>query len=118
MTTTFVAWLTTQMEARGWTQADLARHAKLGRATINRVLTGDRNAGPAVCAGIARAFDMPVEEVYRIAGLLPPDVVLPFERDASIQELLHILRDMDADERRDIADYAAFRFKQRRRQSR
>jgi len=68
----FSEWLNNELKARDWSQADLARAAGLTRSTINGVVTGTRGAGTEFCNAIAHAFKIPPEEVFRIAGLLPP----------------------------------------------
>jgi len=36
-------------------------------------MSGNRNAGPEFCTGVANALELPAEFVFRQAGLLPPD---------------------------------------------
>ena len=71
-TSNFSGWLTTELEERNMSQSELARQAGVTRAAINGVLTGSRNPGNDLCIGIADAFGLPPETVYRKAGLLPP----------------------------------------------
>jgi len=68
----FAAWLEHELKNRDWRPIDLARKSKQYPATINRVLNGERNAGPDTCLAIARALDIPPELIFRLAGLLPP----------------------------------------------
>ncbi len=76
--TLFAEWLTKQMEREHWTQADLARAAELGPATVYRILTeANRRPKPESCLGIAKALRMAPETVYRAAGLLPPKPDFP-----------------------------------------
>jgi transcriptional regulator with XRE-family HTH domain len=69
---TFGNWLETELERRGWTQADLARASNLHRQTINRVIRQTRmRPDDDTLQAIAQALGYPVEEVYRRANRLP-----------------------------------------------
>ena len=84
----FKEWLMKEMDKREWSQADLARYADLNRAVINKLLNGhSATPRPATLEAIARAFKVPVEKVYRVAGLLPE---VP-ENEGVIEEALHHL---------------------------
>lgn len=76
----FVTWLKSELDKRDWTATDLARQAGLGNSTVTRILSGERNAGADVCAKIAEALGERPEEVFRMAGLLPP----PFEEESRL----------------------------------
>lgn len=69
----FGQWLSGEMKKRGWSQADLAKKADVSRATISRVISGTRNVGPDLCLSLAIALKVPAEEIFRIAGILPPE---------------------------------------------
>ena len=104
----FSTWLENQLALRGWRPADLATAAGLPNATITRVLNGDRKAGPEVASAIAAALSLTPEYVFRRAGLLP-EAPAP-DRDPTFTEILEIMRNLPPDERREILDYALFRF--------
>jgi len=68
----FKEWLLQEMAKREWSQADLARHANLNRAVVNKLLNGHSSTPrPSTIAALARAFKLPVEQLYRVTGLLP-----------------------------------------------
>ena len=67
----FTDWIYREMANRGWTQAQLARRAVLSQPTISMVLNRQKEPGQKFCRGIARAFKLPPEEVFRKAGILP-----------------------------------------------
>jgi transcriptional regulator with XRE-family HTH domain len=71
MMETFPDWLERELGVRGWNLSDLARRAEVSDATISRILSGTRNAGPEVCVAIAQALNYAPELVFRRAGLLP-----------------------------------------------
>lgn len=93
-------WLLQEMGKREWSQADLARYAELNRAVINKLLNGRPSTPrPATLEAIARAFKMPVERVYRIAGLLPEVT----ESEEFIEEALHNLNQIKDPKRKTTA---------------
>lgn len=89
---TLTQWLLQQLHGRDWRAADLAHRAGITEATLSRILSGKRKAGPEVCAALADALQVPAEQVFRIAGLLPsvPDAV---EQE---DEALGLFRRLDA----------------------
>jgi transcriptional regulator with XRE-family HTH domain len=85
-------WIVQELEQRSWRAADLAHRAGITEATLSRILSGKRKAGPEVCAALADAFQVPAEQVFRLAGLLPsvPDA------DEQEDEALGLFRRLDA----------------------
>lgn len=68
---TFATWLDKELEKRGWNKSELARRANVGQSSISLIYSEKRNPGVEICLAIAKALDLPPEEVYRAAGLLP-----------------------------------------------
>lgn len=56
---------------KGWTQADLAERAGVTRKTINTVEGSVFTPSTVLALRIARAFDMPVEQIFRLSEELP-----------------------------------------------
>ena len=67
----FIDWLEKQMYARHLNQSELARLSGIPGPTLNRILTGQRNAGPGVLTKLARGLGMPEDAMFRMAGTLP-----------------------------------------------
>lgn len=88
-------WLVTKLVAQGWSRSEAARRGEISPSMLDKVINGHANAGPEFCRGIARAFKLPPEEVFRRAGLLPSEP----EESQSERELLHIFRELPEDER-------------------
>lgn len=82
----FAEWLQREMDKHGWSQSDCARACDLNRAVINKLLNGKCKPQPATLMAIARGLKIPVETVYRAAGLLPPTP----DGDELTQELIFI----------------------------
>ena len=70
----FIIWLDSELSIRGWTDYKLAKTAGFNHSVISRARMGVIPRWEA-CAGIAKAFELPVEIVFRKAGLLPADSV-------------------------------------------
>jgi DNA-binding XRE family transcriptional regulator len=67
---TFIEWLDQQREKYGWTRAKLARMAGVSPTIIYFIAKGKREPGSLLCNGLAKALNLPREEVYRAAGML------------------------------------------------
>lgn len=85
-------WLLRELEDRGWSQSELARRAGIGNATLSRIISGTRDAGPDVARAIAQALGETPEKIYRLAGLLPPPLSpQDAELEAAVQEIAETL---------------------------
>jgi transcriptional regulator with XRE-family HTH domain len=72
MSDAFVGWLNSELELRGWSRSEAARRGGISSSAMDKVLNGHANPGVNFCRGIAAAFGLRLEDVYRLAGLLPP----------------------------------------------
>lgn len=95
----FKNWLLAEMNKRGWSQSDLARSADLNRAVINKLLNGQSMPRPSTLEAIAHAFKIPVENAFRVAGLLPE---IP-ESESLIEEFVHHIRQIQNPQRKATA---------------
>ena len=68
----FSQWLLKELESREWSQVDLSRRSGVSQAQITRVLSGERGVGEKALSAIAHALKLPPEQVFRAAGILPP----------------------------------------------
>ncbi|MBI5950178.1 MAG: helix-turn-helix domain-containing protein [Chloroflexi bacterium] len=109
----FKQWLQAEMNTREWSISDLARYAGVARGSIANVLRGDRDPGASLCEGIAKAFKMPPEVVFRKAGILPPDV----KPDEKRQELVHLFDMMSEENKDDQISYARMRLEKQEREA-
>ena len=73
--TEFSEWLAEEVTTRGWSYRELARRAGLSSGAISQVVTQKNFPGIEFCQGIARAFQIPPERVFRQAGHLPPRII-------------------------------------------
>lgn len=95
----FSEWLQTEMDKRGWSQSDLARYADLNRAVINKLLNGKSHPQPPTLEAISRALKIPMEIIYRAAGLLPSNP----DNDDTIEEAIHVLKSIQSAQRKATA---------------
>lgn len=75
MSDNLINWIEHEINTRGWSIRELARRSELAPTTISDVLGNRTRAGLQFCNGIARAFRVPPERVFREAGLLPPVII-------------------------------------------
>ena len=68
---TFSDWLWDEMAARKWNQVDLADHASLTKQAVNNYLNAGRIPTKEAMAKLASALHLPIETLYRAAGILP-----------------------------------------------
>lgn len=68
----FSSWLNEMATQNGWSGNELARRAGVTGATISNVMNERTAVTYDLCAGIAKALQVPAEDVFRRAGLLPP----------------------------------------------
>jgi transcriptional regulator with XRE-family HTH domain len=85
----FSEWLLLMLENRKWSQADLARAAKVSRSAISEIISGQRQVGKRTATAIAQALRLPPEQVFRAAGILPPE-----KDDPWVDEMSHKLSQM------------------------
>ena len=98
-TSNFPDWLQSEINKRHWSQADLAYSAGISRAVVNKLLNRKTYPQPDTLQAIARAFKIPVETVYRAAGLLPPET----ESETFEAEVVHKLKLIKSPKRRRTA---------------
>lgn len=67
----FPYWIRAQADERGWSLREVAKRAKISTGALNQVLGQGYGAGPSFCISISKAFGIPPEDVFRLAGILP-----------------------------------------------
>jgi transcriptional regulator with XRE-family HTH domain len=92
----FGTWLAEQLQKRDWSMSELARRCGVSHATISRLISGNQNPSPELCREIARALVVPPENVFRKAGLLPPE---PDPNNSQLNEALHLFQQLPKEER-------------------
>jgi transcriptional regulator with XRE-family HTH domain len=101
-------WILKEAEERGWSLREVARRADLSQSGLSHVINGDRNPGPELCLGLAKAFNYPPESVFRKAGLLPPE---PSET-GRLRRLLWMINQLSPERRQLLEEYLTFLLQQ------
>ena len=65
----FSEWLIELLEERGWSRSEAARRGQISPSMFDKVINQYANPGIKFCMGVARAFDIPLQEVLIRAGL-------------------------------------------------
>lgn len=92
----FIVWLNQQLDLRGWSRSEAARRGGVSPSAFDKVIGGFAKPGIRFCRGVARAFDVPLEEVQRLAGILPQSgELLPEVRGWNVR-----LESLSAEDRR------------------
>jgi transcriptional regulator with XRE-family HTH domain len=90
-------------EARGWTQAELARRLGLDQSQVNRLESGkSRNPTQKTLEALARAFELPLPAFMTLLGVggdTPPDAMRDMIIDAEFRELTAIWPRLPAGDR-------------------
>lgn len=89
------------------TQSDLSRKSGLSRAAISALINGTRGPGIESCQKIARALGLPLDEVYRAAGLMPPAP----DKNELIERISHEIDSLPKDEQESIEEYIKLRIR-------
>lgn len=93
-------WLRTELETRRISQTELAFMIGVRPAQVSRIISGERSTTAETLQGIARAFKMPLQQVYRAAGILPPAP----EVNEMIEQILYEIGDLpEADQQEVLA---------------
>lgn len=101
----FSEWLTSQLNKKSWSQSELANKAGLNRQVISTYINRQRNKPDAdVLIAIGKAFGIPPEEVFRAAGLLPPER----KNDSRDNELVYLFKLLPDGEKEQVLDYVRY----------
>lgn len=69
-------------EARGWTQAELAKKCSMGVGSLQHIERDRRGASPRAAKAIADAFEVPVTYLYLLAEDSEDKLLKKFQRVA------------------------------------
>ena len=103
--TEFSEWLEKELRLRNMTQAELTRKSGLSIAQVSRIVNMQSPAGVHALDSIAKAFDLPVETVFRAAGILPE---LPTLREAIKEIMQYKLNELTDDQVDEVLKFIEF----------
>jgi transcriptional regulator with XRE-family HTH domain len=95
----FANWLKQQIAERGWSVRETARQAGISPTPISNILSGKARPGLDVYRGVARAFQVRLEDVLRLAGELPATVQEQRAADPLLDEGIRILTEIPPGDR-------------------
>jgi transcriptional regulator with XRE-family HTH domain len=98
-------WLHQEIEKRNWSVREFGRRIEVSPSHAARIANGEVMPSIEICEKIARVFNVSLEHIFRLAGILPP-LASPIAEE---REIVHILRNLPKGKRRDILQYARFR---------
>lgn len=96
----FIEWLDKEIRKKGWTRSRLAIRSGLTPSAIYLVASGERQPGPEMCKGIAKALNVSVEEVLRAAGILSP----LSKTEGNFERLKYLIKDLSPEEQDEALD--------------
>ncbi len=111
MTLSFADWLQAELDERKLKPADLSRIADISTGSISDIFSGRRPVGKSIALKIAKGLELPPDQVFRAAGLLPPEK----KRNEIIEQIIHEVQDRSADEQKEFLSYIRWQNNQRKR---
>lgn len=72
MSDRLINFLINTLNNKGWSQRELARRSGLSQTTISEVIQGKRKPSYGFCVVVARALEEKQDDIFRLAGLIPP----------------------------------------------
>jgi transcriptional regulator with XRE-family HTH domain len=102
----FTDWLSEEMHKRGWSQAELAREAEITKGALSHIFSGTRQPGVVMLKSIARAFHLPAEHVFRVAGILETETESDPQKISDLDEWIRIFVEADRETRQHLLDIA------------
>jgi transcriptional regulator with XRE-family HTH domain len=109
----FIVWLDGELSKRGWSDYQLAKRAQISHSVISRARSGSLPKWDA-CESIASALGLPIEFVFRKAGLLPPKP----ESNPKLEEVSYLFSQLTPDEQDELTVLARFKIERRGRKER
>lgn len=99
----FGDWLRTQLVAKGWSQADLARTMGRRPIVISNWISGRQRPTPRSCEAISQALDVSYAVVLRHAGHpVPDDMLVPDEME---DQLVSSWRQLSPEQREGVLEF-------------
>jgi len=112
MSDKMITWIEQEIQDRGWTIRELARRSDLSPSTVSEILNRNTQPGLKFYLGMSKAFKVPRQWVFRLAGVLEPSII--GEDNAEHKEkLLDYFDVLDSQGRRTILSLAQTLYEQR-----
>jgi len=108
----FVDFLLDVMEDKEISPADITKRSGLSPSQVSKILNRESPAGQKALDSFARALNLPVDDLYRRAGILP----MKPNDDETVSEITHISHALSEENRQDVRDYARLRLQKQERE--
>jgi transcriptional regulator with XRE-family HTH domain len=107
-----VEYLLKVMEERELIPADITKRSGLSPSQVSKVLNRESPAGQKALDSFAKALNLPPDDLYRRAGILP----MKPNADEVVTEIVHIYHMLSEDNKGDLLDYAKNRLSKQERE--
>jgi transcriptional regulator with XRE-family HTH domain len=106
----FVTWLNHKLDEKGWSRSEAARRGGISASSYDKVIGGFAKPGIRFCKAVAVAFDVPEEDVFRLAGLMttqttrmrnhikPRRIVYQVDNGEAIEQLIALWKQLQPDD--------------------
>jgi len=103
------SWLEGMLKQTGWSVRELARRAEVSQSYTSRVLSGKQEPGAKFYRGIAKAFDLTMDQVERLdrEGVEPDDLDALGD-EMTLREAYEIMKRLTPDKQKDLLRYARY----------
>jgi len=88
--TNFPVWIKNELKSKGLTQADLVKSSGISNAQISRIINKHNQPTAETLIAIARGLQVPANEVFQAAGLLPSATEITPLMERAIYYLSHL----------------------------
>ena len=99
-----VVLIKSRMVELGINQSELAQKSKLSASQISRILKLESTPSQDAIVSMARALRLPAEDLFRAAGLLPPDP--DFDKVPTLGQWIKLFVDADDETRERLLESA------------
>lgn len=104
--TKFSDWLLKQMESRGWTQAELARRAKIHRQVVSGYINVKvSKPDEEILSKIALGLGLPDSAVFQAAGIMKNET----PETKTIKEIKYLIEGLPEEDQTDVIEYIRHR---------
>ena len=105
----FPTWLRQQIKLREMTQQQFAEKGGITASQVSHVLNSKRNPEDKFFKATAIALRMPVVDIYKRAGVIPPDNgVMRWPYTDAEMRLIHLFRELSPGQREQVVEFAEF----------
>ena len=100
-----INYINARLNELNWSQNELARHAKVSKASISDVMNG-RRPGIEVCKAIANALDVPEKTILVLSGHIEDH-----DHSEELDELAELFAQLSEDDQDEIIKLARIKLK-------